>query len=206
MASSIAFITTRLSGLLISLNWLLKEESGVAGSFFCAFPRIASTLRLLILGRRAVDISTLSEFQYSRLEGARGIRLLVLQPGRVSDEISCTLKIVLLDERPSFEALSYTWGDLAEKRPIQCGNGSLDVTINLYSALRHLRYMTRNRVLWADAVCLYVDRYQRKYHKYLRFGPLFSEGFRFASRVRFYPPPRIYLDRYRIKYYAKVEV
>jgi hypothetical protein len=31
-----------------------------------------------------------------------------------------------------------------------------------------------------DVVCLYVDRYQRKYHRNLRFGPLFSEGFRFA--------------------------
>ena len=139
MASSIAFITTRLSGLLSSLNWLLKEASGVAGSFFGAFPRIASTLRLLILRQRAVDISTLSKFQYSRLEGVRGTRLLVLHPGLVSDEISCTLKTVSLDERPSFEALSYTWGDPAEKRPVQCGNGFLDVTINLYSALRHLR-------------------------------------------------------------------
>jgi hypothetical protein len=34
--------------------------------------------------------------------------------------------------------------------------------------------------LWIDSVCLYVDRYQRKYHRNLRFGPLFSEGFHFA--------------------------
>jgi Heterokaryon incompatibility protein (HET) len=174
MASSIVFITTRLSGLLISLNWLLKRASGVAGSFFCAFPRIASTLRLLILGRRAVDISTLSEFQYSRLEGARGIRLLVLQPGCVSDEISCTLKIVSLDERPSFEALSYAWGDPAEKRPIQCGNGSLDVTINLYSALRHLRYMNRNRVLWADAVCINQNDLDERTDQVQLMGDIYS--------------------------------
>jgi hypothetical protein len=29
-----------------------------------------------------------------------------------------------------------------------------------------------------DIVCLYVDRYQRKYHGNLRFRSLFSEGFR----------------------------
>ncbi|PMD64693.1 uncharacterized protein K444DRAFT_204241 [Hyaloscypha bicolor E] len=30
-----------------------------------------------------------------------------------------------------------------------------------------------------DAVCLYVNRYQRKCYRNLRFGPLFSEGFLF---------------------------
>lgn len=193
---SIAFITARICGLLISLNWLLKEASGVAGSFFGAFPRIATTLRLLILGRRAVDISTLSEFQYSRLEGARGIRLLVLQPGRISDEISCTLKIVSLDERPSFEALSYTWGDPAEKRPIQCGNGSLYVTVNLYSTLRHLQYMYRNRVLWAVAVCLYFDRYRTEYVRNLSFGPLFSEGSCSTSRINL----SVFVLSYKVNY------
>jgi hypothetical protein len=31
--------------------------------------------------------------------------------------------------------------------------------------------------------CLYFDRYQTEYCRNLRFGPLFSEGFRFASRI-----------------------
>jgi hypothetical protein len=30
------------------------------------------------------------------------------------------------------------------------------------------------------AVCLYIDRYRTKYRGNLRFGPPFSEGFRFA--------------------------
>jgi hypothetical protein len=30
-----------------------------------------------------------------------------------------------------------------------------------------------------DALCLYVDRYQKKCHRNLRFGPLFSKGFLF---------------------------
>lgn len=33
------------------------------------------------------------------------------------------------------------------------------------------------RYLWVGSLCLYVDRYQRKHHRNLRFRPLFSEGF-----------------------------
>ncbi len=59
--------------LLTHSNWLLKGVARVAGSFFRALPRIPRTLRLLILGRRAIDISTLPAYQYLPLEGAREI-------------------------------------------------------------------------------------------------------------------------------------
>lgn len=36
-------------------------------------------------------------------------------------------------------------------------------------------------LLWIDALCIYLDRYRMKDCRNLRFGPLFSEGFRFAS-------------------------
>jgi len=35
--------------------------------------------------------------------------------------------------------------------------------------------------LWIDSLCLYLDRYRTKYHRNLRFGPLFSNEFRFAQ-------------------------
>jgi hypothetical protein len=56
------------------------------------------------------------------------------------------------------------------------------VTENLWPALTHPGFKERDdpRTSWVDAICLYVDRYQMKYGRNLRLGPLFSEGSRFA--------------------------
>jgi hypothetical protein len=48
------------------------------------------------------------------------------------------------------------------------------------AALSRLRDHSLEPIMWVDAVCLYIDRYQRKYHKNLRFRPPFSAGFRFC--------------------------
>ena len=64
------------------------------------------------------------------------IRLLALHAGRAPDPIVCSLKAVVLDERPVYEALSYTWGDPDITKEI-CVNGTqFDVTVNLENALR----------------------------------------------------------------------
>jgi hypothetical protein len=39
------------------------------------------------------------------------------------------------------------------------------------------------RYVWIDAICLYVDQHRTKYHRNLRFGPLFSGGLRFAEHA-----------------------
>ncbi|KEY64145.1 hypothetical protein S7711_03439, partial [Stachybotrys chartarum IBT 7711] len=45
----------------------------------------------------------------------REIRLVSVLPGRWSEDVSCKLTVVSLDAKPSYEALSYTWGDLLNK-------------------------------------------------------------------------------------------
>ncbi|KAK6810397.1 hypothetical protein RU639_013835, partial [Aspergillus parasiticus] len=48
-------------------------------------------------------------FQYLPLQGSSDIRLLRIHPGRPSDGISCSIRVVGLDENPKCTALSYTW-------------------------------------------------------------------------------------------------
>jgi hypothetical protein len=64
---------------------------------------------------------------------------------------------------PQYEALSYTWGSSNELdttlvvSPDSPGSsiiGSIDITKNLASALRHLRQPTGPRNLWIDALCI----------------------------------------------------
>ena len=98
------------------------------------------------------------------------IRLLVLKPAIGFDDlVHCQLEpayvrhheedLVVLDENPMgedpvYEALSYTWGDLGVKRRIKMNDRLVEVSVNLESALRHLRKSAKPRTLWVDALCI----------------------------------------------------
>jgi len=92
---------------------------------------------------------------YKALQPGRWIRLLHVQPAaQLTTPINCYFQEAHLDERPKFEALSYVWGAKVGDQPIQCHGKTILVTSNCFSALQHLRYETRTRVLWVDAICI----------------------------------------------------
>ena len=93
---------------------------------------------------------------YERLPvTTRSIRLVVLRPSIDKDApIDCVLYNESMNNDPRYEALSYTWGDLAQKRYISVNNNSFAVTENLFVALRHLRSRSQSRVIWIDAICI----------------------------------------------------
>jgi hypothetical protein len=88
------------------------------------------------------------------LPGSTEIRVLTLLRGSWDAEIVCRLQHVRLDEKPSYEALSYTWGDAKDLLPIIFEGTSCNVTRNLAVALRYLRSVEKERVLWIDALCI----------------------------------------------------
>jgi hypothetical protein len=118
---------------------------------------------------------------------SREIRVLSLLPGQPGSMIECNYHFAMLDRaKNTFDALSYEWGPPGSPREdIRLQGQIISIGENLWYALHCLRLETSLIELWIDALCLYVDRYQRKYHRNLRFRPLFSEGFRFAGRIRF---------------------
>ncbi|KAI1206535.1 HET-domain-containing protein [Annulohypoxylon truncatum] len=92
---------------------------------------------------------------YDKLDQSKSqIRLIRLLPGHDFDEIHCELFTVSLDESNAFEALSYVWGKKDNPLPIILGGQETKVTRSLESALRHLRYDEKERILWVDAVCI----------------------------------------------------
>ncbi|KAL6837346.1 heterokaryon incompatibility domain-containing protein [Trichoderma camerunense] len=84
------------------------------------------------------------------------IRMLHLECGSGSSLLQCTLHRVSLRSvpAPSYEALSYTWGDENNRREIVVNGYIVDVTFNLYSALCRFRLEDEARVLWIDALCI----------------------------------------------------
>ena len=99
-----------------------------------------------------MDTLISQKYEYEPLDEGR-IRVLVLHPGSGEDEIRCRLVHVSVESPPGYDALSYVWGDATQRRKLICSDGFIEVTLNLYTALRYLRYHDQDRIVWADAIC-----------------------------------------------------
>jgi hypothetical protein len=85
------------------------------------------------------------------------VRLIELHPGKGKDAVKCNIRHVSLKDNPSYEALSYCWGDPTRDFEISCNTALLNVTSNLLLALSHLRHIDRPRTLWVDAISINQD-------------------------------------------------
>ena len=95
------------------------------------------------------------EFSYQSLVKPTDIRVLRLQPGAGEEPVKCTLIHYSLETRdPPYTALSYTWGDLNDRRDILCNGKLISVTANLHSSLRRIRLRDKDYLLWVDAICI----------------------------------------------------
>ena len=92
---------------------------------------------------------------YEKLDSATlQFRVVVIEAGNWTDEISCTLRKTSPSSNITYEALSYVWGDPKNTKEIRLDNQSYQVTLNLESALRHLRDQDKARTMWIDALCI----------------------------------------------------
>jgi hypothetical protein len=98
-------------------------------------------------------------YPYPPLDVSRNeIRLVILKPScSIKMKVSCTLVHCSLDSEAPFEALSYTWGDASSKRLVLLNGRKFLVTEDLGTALRYLRYIQDERVIWIDALCINQD-------------------------------------------------
>ena len=98
----------------------------------------------------------MARYNYSSLNSEqKQVRLLELQPGRYGRRLHGKIRLVNLEDHPTYEALSYTWGPITEDRCIFLDEGAtLPLSDNLYRALQRLRHRLRKRVLWIDQICI----------------------------------------------------
>jgi hypothetical protein len=121
---------------------------------------------------------------------SRQLRFLHLLPAqRFDDDIHCTIFHGSLQDRPSYEALSYVWGSEEHKPsihlsyvPEQIEGASeaqdeenpkltskksvpIQVTQNLFVALRHIRLPDVSRTMWIDAICINQSLTDEKAHQ-----------------------------------------
>lgn len=118
---------------------------------------------------------SLTSFKYRELAESE-IRLLVLLPGQGDEEVRCRLDHVSLLAEPKYETISYAWGDPTQKGTIGCEDGLIQVTLNLRSALRHLRHATEERPIWADAVCINQQDLDERSIQVVLMGDIYARG------------------------------
>ncbi|KAH7076209.1 heterokaryon incompatibility protein-domain-containing protein [Paraphoma chrysanthemicola] len=96
----------------------------------------------------------------------------VLDIVAVAPRIQCRISKVALLDNPTFDALSYTWGDASQREIIIVNGHSVPVTKNLARAIRSVHYQWSQRgttqdilQLWADAVCINQSDTKEKEHQ-----------------------------------------
>ncbi|KAK8017792.1 hypothetical protein PG993_014118 [Apiospora rasikravindrae] len=109
------------------------------------------------------------------------IRIFDLSPGKAGDPITGRLRVVSLNRKPRFDALSYVWGAPEPQTVITLRGGhSVSIGPNLHLALSDLRRRWRPLKLWADALCINQQDDEEKGHQV----PLMSRIFREARMMR----------------------
>ncbi|KAI9170633.1 Heterokaryon incompatibility protein [Paramyrothecium foliicola] len=82
------------------------------------------------------------------------IRILYIEPGSGTSMIHATLKSLSLSERPRYDALTYTWGDMAGAKRIYVNENKIAITGNLHQALVNMRHPRDTIALWVDQICI----------------------------------------------------
>jgi hypothetical protein len=122
---------------------------------------------------------------YQPLTSRTSFRILKLHPASQGADISCHLTYESLaeDELPKYVALSYVWGDPNVTTAITVNDQPFQVTLNLASALRHLRNAaptdeipTGFRTLWVDAICINQRDLAERNQQVQVMGDIYSEA------------------------------
>jgi ankyrin repeat protein len=133
----------------------------------------------------------MATFNYDPIDlSGPAFRLLRLLKGG-GDTIHCELFQALLCQREiavSYEALSYVWGSTETKCTIDVNGKQLEITNNLYKALRLLRLQNQDRILWVDAVCIHQSDNKERGHQVKHMGYIYKE----AAQVIYWLGPSTY--------------
>ncbi|KAK0624310.1 heterokaryon incompatibility protein-domain-containing protein, partial [Immersiella caudata] len=117
--------------------------------------------------------------EYPALQNpALEIRLLTLLPNPDdSAPIEVELRASQLEHvEDEYIALSYAWGDPNNTAPITINGHGHHVTVNLQSALRHLRLPSEMVTLWVDAVCINQDDDAEKSSQVQQMGRIYRSA------------------------------
>jgi hypothetical protein len=105
------------------------------------------------------------------------IRIISLLPSQEINDILCHMETAELAEKPSYNALSYLWGEPnADCRFVFINGIQLRVRQNLYQALLHLRSKFTGVRLWVDAICINQSDADERSQQVRRMGTIYEQA------------------------------
>ncbi|KAH6669025.1 heterokaryon incompatibility protein-domain-containing protein [Halenospora varia] len=137
----------------------------------------AACLRLLVQN---------GAFRYSGLNhNANEIRLLRIQPSAgalnsltlLGFPIRCEIFKVNLDDNPSYNALSYTWGlPTSPNYPILLNGRKFLAGENLWLALYQLQKSDEPVIIWIDAICIDQENVPERDHQVTKMKAIYEQA------------------------------
>ncbi|KAK5655595.1 hypothetical protein OQA88_5526 [Cercophora sp. LCS_1] len=119
----------------------------------------------------------MTTYTYRPLEGECSIRILGISPAPDDHQLSGTLFYASLDDKPTFDTLSYTWGAPDFSSRITIDGQELAIAANLDSALRAMRSRsgTEPTIIWADGICINQKDIPERNHQVRLMHGVYSE-------------------------------
>lgn len=154
---------------------------GLLRSFMSETPSAISTPRITFSD---------AEYEHTHLNPELDeIRLVTIHSGRESDPIQCSIMTVGLASATEYAAVSYTWatedGDASKSRSILVRDGAsittsryLRVTANCEEALRQLRPLYKDYVVWINSVSIDQSRISERNQQVKMMDRIYKRAFR----------------------------
>lgn len=115
-----------------------------------------------------------STYCYVSIDSHSQFRLMVLQSGQTEDDLICDLQTFNFDEAPSYETLSYVWGEKNDTEAVAVAGCIVQIRSNLAAALRQLRLPYESRTLWADSLCIDQQNDEEKADQVAKMGQIYQ--------------------------------
>ena len=115
-------------------------------------------------------------FQYPPIGAPKDIRVLDILPGNFNSEIHFRLRKRRLGDWKVYYALSYAWGPPDFTHKIYSAEGYIQVTQNLWQALRRYREANKIITLWVDAVCIDQANIRERSQQIVLMRRIYSES------------------------------
>lgn len=81
-----------------------------------------------------------------------------------------------INEPPTYECVSYTWGNASKENLIWIGDKVIDIGYNLWTLLFYLQKETESRYIWVDQVCINQDDLDERSQQVLLMFQIYRQG------------------------------
>ncbi|KAJ4154804.1 hypothetical protein LMH87_000080 [Akanthomyces muscarius] len=144
------------------INKMKQLHKKIARRRLKAFYRRGKKIRV----SAPVASTSSKQYQYQPLENNGTIRILILHPGKQSDQLVGTIEVVPIQSAVPYETMSYVWADSGPPKHagtmVIRGRGNEDALLalrggSIVAALHQLRRPDRPRRIWTDQCCINQD-------------------------------------------------